>query len=110
MKEIKRPVCVLRSPFPKTSSEKYGGECKQNAFNIKGLQEPYQIGEVRRFGEKLPEREDFKLAAAHQSAEVRWRMPAHVEFLSRPERIRETLQKWSGGRGDRQTLIRRRFP
>lgn len=70
----------LRSPLsvPQKSCKKYGGECKQNAFNIKGLQEPYQIGEVRRFGEKLPERENFKLAAAHHSAEVRWRMPANM--------------------------------
>src|SRR3954452_18387461 len=93
MKENQAAVCVLRSPFPKTSCEKYGGECKQNAFNIKGLQEPYQIGEVRRFGEKLPERENFKLAAVHHSAEVRWRMPANMWNFYRGRNASERLCK-----------------
>ena len=40
-RKIKWRVCILYSPFPKSSCEQYGGEHEKKPRNFNELQEPY---------------------------------------------------------------------
>src|SRR5690242_202293 len=91
-------LCILQPRSPNNSLRKWEGEHEQKSFNFKGLQKTvlnWQSPEVWR--ETGPEREFRPPTKSTHGGGLRV-MTAKMGISARPDFLRETLQKQTGGR------------